>query len=71
MRVGKQDATFSESIEIRGASLGMSAEASDPIIQVVQGDEKNIRPLGRGFIASCKLRQARKQQKADDDGPVS
>ena len=42
MGVGKQSAPSSESIDVRCECLRMSAQASDPIVEVVDGDEKNV-----------------------------
>ena len=41
--IGEQGAARSESIYVRGSRIGMSVEASDPVVQVIDDKEKYIR----------------------------
>ncbi len=42
MCVFEEEATCSELIEMRGAGLGISPQTTDPIIQVIHGDEEDV-----------------------------
>ena len=42
MRVGKQHPAFGQSINIGRAHLRMPLEATDPVVQVINGNEKHV-----------------------------
>jgi len=46
MSVGEQHSTCRQTIEIGCPSLWVAAETADPVVQVIQGNEKNIRLVG-------------------------
>ncbi len=46
VRVGEESAARSEPVDVWRFGLGMSTKAADPIIQVINGDEKNVRSRG-------------------------
>ena len=60
MGVGKQHPAFCQAIEVGCDRLGMSPQATDPVVEIVHGDEQDIRPLGS---VECPCRQ-----KAPGDG---
>ena len=39
----------SKFVDVRSLCLGMSAEAADPVVQVVDSDEQNVWPRNSGF----------------------
>ena len=39
MGIGEEGASFGESIEVGCLSLWVAAEASDPVVEVIDGDE--------------------------------
>lgn len=45
--VAEKDAAFGETIQVGREGLRMSAHATDPVIEIVQGDEKDVGFLGR------------------------
>ena len=45
VRVGEENAARGESIDIRSFRVGMSAETTDIVVQVVDRDQKNIGPV--------------------------
>ena len=47
MGVGEKCAPGGEAIDVGGLSLGMTAEATDPVIEIVDGDEQDVRRLRR------------------------
>ena len=47
MPIGKQGAHFGQPVNVGGLGLGVSAEATDPIIQIVDREEQDVR-LGLG-----------------------
>jgi len=47
MSIGKQGAHVSQAVDVGCLGLGVSAEATDPVVQVVDGDKQDVRlPLG-------------------------
>ena len=48
MGVGKEHAPLGEAVEVGGGSLSMAPEATDPVIQVVDREQKDI-GLALGF----------------------
>jgi hypothetical protein len=40
--IGEDDTPGSEAVDIGGGRLRVSSEASDPVVQVVDGDEEDI-----------------------------
>ncbi len=61
MSVGKQDATCSQPIEIGSDRLRMSPHAANPVVEIIQRDEENVRPCGfflrisrNNLCATCK-----------------
>ena len=47
---GKEHALFGQTREAGCPRLGMSAERLDPVVQVVNGDEQDVRRTGRAFV---------------------
>ena len=45
MGLFKENALLRERINVRRLRLGMSSEAADPIVQIVDSDEQNVRPV--------------------------
>jgi hypothetical protein len=43
MRVGKQQTTLSEPIDVRRLNLGMSTQAANPVIHVIDNDHQDVR----------------------------
>ena len=43
MGVGKYHPSLGEPVHVRGYDLRMSVEGTDPIVEVVNGNEKNVR----------------------------
>ena len=41
--IGKQQARGGQAIKIGGPRLGVSAQATDPVIEVVHGNEQHVR----------------------------
>jgi hypothetical protein len=42
MRIIKEDTTRGKTIKVRGQRLGMTSEPSNPIIEIIQRNEKNV-----------------------------
>lgn len=42
MSVGEQDSLGGKAIDVRSERLWVAIEAADPIVEVINGDEKNI-----------------------------
>ena len=42
MGIVKENAGGGQAVQIRGSGLGMPAQATDPIVQVVHRDEENV-----------------------------
>lgn len=42
MRVAEEHPAPGECVEMRGAGIRVPAEAPDPVVQVVDGDEKDV-----------------------------
>ena len=53
--VGKEGAALGEPVHVRGERLGMPAEATDPVVQIVDGDEQDV--WGGGLRLGSKGRQ--------------
>src|SRR5580693_3369052 len=49
MCVGKKRSPPGQAVDIGLLHLGMSTQASDPIVQVIDCNEHNVGPLFRGF----------------------
>ena len=45
MGVGEQHAAGRQPIDIRCLRLRMSAEATNPIVEIIDGDEQHVGPL--------------------------
>ena len=46
MGVGEQNTLFSKPIDIRRVDrVGTAAEAADPVVQIVDRDEQDVRPV--------------------------
>ena len=43
MSVGKQGAHLGQPVDVGGLGLGVTAEATDPIIQIVDREEQDVR----------------------------
>ena len=43
MPIGKKGAHLGQAVDVRGLGLGVSAEATDPIIQIVDREEQDVR----------------------------
>ena len=64
MSIIKKNATRSELIEIWRYGLGMSAEATDPVIEVIHRDEQDV-----GFLIggrSCNSGQTKAEKQKSD-----
>ena len=46
--VREQDATFCQPIDVRRYRLRVTAEYSDPVVEIINGDEQHVRFLGDG-----------------------
>jgi hypothetical protein len=55
MGIGKKNATIREAINVRRVSLGMPAQTADPIIEIINRDEQDVRPI----VGATDLRAAR------------
>ena len=42
MRIIKEHTGGGQTVEVRGLGLGMSAQATDPIVQIVHCDKENV-----------------------------
>ena len=62
MGIGEQHASARQAVNVRRLDLRMSVEASHPIIQIVDGDEKDIGPVCRGIVGP---RRNSKEQNAE------
>ena len=49
MSVREQRAAPRQAVDVRRPRLRMSAQAPDPIVEVVDGDEQDVRPPFRGM----------------------
>ena len=45
MGLFKEHATFGEGIDVRGLGLRVATETTDPVIEVVYGDEEHVGAL--------------------------
>ena len=50
VRVGEQRAPLREPVDVRRLHLRMAAEAADPVVLVVDGDEQDVGPPGAGRL---------------------
>jgi hypothetical protein len=53
MSVGKEHAPLGQTVDVGSECLRMAIHATDPVIQIVDGDEQGIRlgpdgPIGKG-----------------------
>ena len=54
MGIIKKHTTGSQSVDIRSLSLGVSTQATNPIIEIIDGDEQNIGPALPTFLSANK-----------------
>ena len=47
MSFGKQDASSSQGVDVRSLYLRVATQATDPVIEIIDGDEENIGPVIR------------------------
>ena len=66
MRVGKHHATLREAVHVGRLRLRMPVERSDPVVQVVDGNEEYVGRCSR-LCAQARSRQ-RQYDKKDNDG---
>jgi hypothetical protein len=62
--VREEDPARGEAVEIRGEGLGMPAEAPDPVIQVIEGDEENV---GFAFLCCGYRRESAQEEEGEDE----
>jgi hypothetical protein len=43
--IREEDAPRREFVQMRGVSLGMSLQAPQPVVQIINCDEEDLRPL--------------------------
>ena len=48
MSLLEEDSLASQLVDVGSLRLGMSSEATNPVVQVIDGDEQNVRPVDRG-----------------------
>ena len=63
MSVGEDGAAGGEPIHVRGPDLRMAAEKSHPVVQVIDGDEEDVR--WAGTFAGCSRRVAGECKQSD------
>jgi hypothetical protein len=51
MGAQEEGASRRQTVQMRRADLGMSREATEPIVLIVDGDEKNVGRRGGGDLA--------------------
>jgi hypothetical protein len=64
VRVGEENSAGSEAIKIRGDRLGMPAHASNPVIEIVEGNEENVRArilIAQSSRRGCEISNKQKQ----------
>ena len=44
--VGEEHAPIGKAVDVRRLRLRVAAQAADPVVQVVNGDEEDVRPVG-------------------------
>ena len=54
MGIIKKHTTGSQSIDIRCLRLGVTTQATDPIIEIIDGDQQNIGPAPPTFLSANK-----------------
>ena len=65
MGLFKENALLCERINVRRLRLGMSSEAADPIVQIVDSDEQDVGPIdGVGVSLLVRLQKERDCQEA-------
>ena len=64
MRIRKRDAAPRQPIEVRRLHLRMPAEGSDPVVQIVYDDDKDVRPL-RVRAQQGSRHEKRRQERKD------
>src|SRR5437867_689938 len=65
MGIGEECAAFGETVHVGRLCLGMAAEAADPVIEVVDGDEENV-----GLVGSLGQTASNQQDKDRQDAHV-
>ena len=68
MGVGKPDALSRESIDVGRLGLGVSVVASNPVIQVVDGNEQHVRWLRREYRRVAGNQTQRENKQVSHDG---
>jgi hypothetical protein len=58
MRIGEQYSTLGQSVEIWRVNIFATAEAVDPVVEVVDCNEQHIRASMSGFGGGCEWGQA-------------
>ena len=42
MSVGEEDASFGETIDIRGEGLRVASHTADPVVEIINSDEEDV-----------------------------
>ena len=61
MGVGKEHATLGQPVDVGGLGLGMTLHATDPVVQVVDGDEEGV-----GLGSQVQVQEGEPGQKEGD-----
>ena len=65
MSIAEERAARGQAIQVRCLRLGMSSQAADPVIQVVNGDEEDVRPF-RGCRTNRVVCQSQRENGEDN-----
>ena len=63
MSLLEKDALLCERINVRCLRLGMPTKAANPVVQVVDGDEQDVRPIYRIVSNDCLARLQENSEK--------
>ena len=65
MRLLEENPLAGKLVDVGSLRLWMSSEASNPVVQIVDGDEQNVRPIDRGVGVSLIESKYRDEEKCD------
>ena len=63
MGLFKEHTPFGERIDMRCLGLRMTTEATDPVVEVIDGDEQDVRSFSRK-ATDCRCKENAKAQKS-------
>ncbi len=68
VRIGEQHAALRESVDVRRLHLQMPAETTDPIIQIINGDEQNAGLVERSRVGGIQRSQRHQHERSVEGG---